>query len=208
MTATAAHWLLSALVRSLAPPSGTTGVIRGVDGVSGGTVVAADGARGAEEGLYWRLESLLKPSEAVCRATMVATGEVLHDNFHLTLDALLRRLKVSYVAQPRAVPARVGDEFERRVRVDAATWQTTLARLSLCRLQHGWTAVALVPHRVLGPLVVPLLLAALLLSQCSGWARIVLALQTAGYALAAAGSSFGHGWTAVPLQFALTNASH
>ncbi len=104
--------------------------------------------------MYWRLESFLKAQESRLGATTGAPGEicalrlpqvrpvpagVLNDDYHLTCDALVRGLQVRFAPDAIAraeMPMQMRGEFERRARVAAGTWQTTLSHLAL------WTPAA------------------------------------------------------------------
>ena len=170
----------------------------------------------------------MKQSEATLGSTVGAPGEVcglrrstvrplpsgvLNDDYHLTCDALVRGLRVGYAPGARSVEtvsASLSDELERRTRVAAGTWQTTLSHLSLCSPRSGWTAVAFGSHRVLRSLVVPPLLpllwvGSLVRARRSPSARALLAVQTLGYASAALGMAVDTRILALPLQFVLTN---
>jgi cellulose synthase/poly-beta-1,6-N-acetylglucosamine synthase-like glycosyltransferase len=198
--------------------------------VGGAKVVHGPGARGAGEGLYWRLETQVKAGEAAFGAVMGAPGElcgvrrsafrpippgVLNDDYHLTCDALVRGYGVGFAPSARAVETvslSVADELERRSRIAAGTWQTTLRHLRLGDPRRGWVAVAFVSHRVLRSIVTPVLLPLLLagsaaLARRSRVARVLLTLQTAGYALGVAGLRTDHRLAAVPFQFLLTNVA-
>jgi len=198
--------------------------------VGGAKVVHGPGARGAGEGLYWRLETRVKAGEAAFRAVMGAPGElcavrrstfrpippgVLNDDYHLTCDALVRGYGVGFAPSARAVETvslSITDEFERRSRIAAGTWQTTLRHLSLGDPRRGWVAVAFLSHRVLRSIVTPLLLPVLLagsaaLARRSRVARVLLTLQTAAYALGVTGLRTDHRVAAVPFQFLLTNVA-
>ena len=196
--------------------------------VSGAKTVHGPGARGAGEGLYWRAEAYLKRCESVLGCTMGAPGEicgvrrrtfrplpasVVSDDYRIVCDALARGLRVSYAAGAVAtegVSATLVEEFERRTRIGAGTWQTTLAHLRLLDPRRGWTAVVFLSHRVLRSLVLPALLPALWLSTLrrarhGGLPRALACLQAGAYAAAAAGAVSDARMFAVPFQFALTN---
>ena len=199
--------------------------------VAGGVkAVLGEGARGAGEGLYWRIESGVLAAEAALGASMGVPGElyavrralfrpipagVLNDDYHVTCDALVRGLRVGYVASARAtetVSAAIRDEVERRIRIAAGTWQTTLAHLSLGDPRRGWVAVAFVSHRVLRSVVTPLLLPLLLatsavLARRDRVARLLLRGQLTWYALGLLGFVTDHRMVAAPYQFLLTNAA-
>ena len=197
-------------------------VVGGVKGVSGDTV------QGAGEGLYWRLESRIKAAESTFGCTSGAVGEicavrrsafrpippgVINDDFHLSCDALIRGYQVRHASNAvsvEPVSATLADEFERRARIAAGTWQTIFAHLRLLAPRHGWTAITFASHRVLRSVVVPVLLPGLfggsLISAKGSWpARVLLAGQLAVYGSAVAGAVTGERAFAAPLQFALMN---
>ncbi|MDQ3449627.1 MAG: glycosyltransferase [Actinomycetota bacterium] len=198
--------------------------------VSGAKTVTGAGARGRGEGLYWRLESFVKAQESRVGAAMGAPGEVcglrrayvrpipagvLNDDYHLTCDALVRGLLVRFAPDAIAfeeVPVRIQGEFERRSRVAAGTWQTTLAHMSLANPRRGWVAVTFWSHRVLRSLVVPPLLpviaiASAVLARTSPLAKVLLVGQALGYGAAALGLVVDSRATGAPLQLVLTNVS-
>lgn len=198
--------------------------------VGGAKVVTGDSAHGRGEGLYWRLESHVKRCESALGSTVGAPGElcsvrrsafrpipatVVNDDYHLTCDALVRGLAVRYahraVARETASPS-LGEEFERRTRVAAGTWQTTLGHLRLCRPGRGWVALAFVSHRVLRSLVVPLLLPVLLLAsgvltRRSRFARLLFWGQATTYGAALLGVITDHPAVAAPFEFVFANAA-
>lgn len=198
--------------------------------VGGAKMVVGSGARGSGEGLYWRLESFTKLHESRLGAMTGAPGEVcglrrsqvapippgvLNDDYHLTCDALVRRLLVRFAPDAVALeetPARLSDEFARRARIAAGTWQTTLTHLALLNPRRGWVALTFGSHRVLRSLVVPpllplLLIASFRLARRSRLARTLLASQCAVYAAAVLGLVSDSRVTGAPLQLVLTNAS-
>jgi cellulose synthase/poly-beta-1,6-N-acetylglucosamine synthase-like glycosyltransferase len=199
--------------------------------VAGGVkAVVGIGARGAGEGLYWRIESTVMRGEAAFGATMGVPGElygvrrslfhripdgVLNDDYHLTCDALVRGFRVAYAASARAtetVSASIADEVERRTRIAAGTWQTTLMHLALCDPRRGWVAVAFVSHRVLRSIVTPVLLPLLLAASAGSarrdrLARLLLRGQLCWYSLGMLGFATDHRAAAVPFQFMLANAA-
>jgi len=160
--------------------------------------------------MYWRLESFLKAQESRLGATTGAPGEicalrlsqvrpipagVLNDDYHLTCDALVRGLQVRFAPDAIAreeMPMQLRGEFERRARVAAGTWQTTLSHLALLDPRRGWVALTFGSHRVLRSLVVPPLLPLLAvacasLARDSRLARALLVGQFAVYGAAALG---------------------
>jgi poly-beta-1,6-N-acetyl-D-glucosamine synthase len=196
--------------------------------VGGDKSVVGPGARGGGEGMYWRIESRIKRWEARLGGAMGVPGEicgvrraafhpipagVFNDDYHLTCDALERGLRVGYAAGAIAVEevsSGIADELERRSRIAAGTWQTTLAHLRLADPRRGWVAVGFVSHRVLRSLVVPPLLLVLLglsgyLGRRNSTARILFAVQASGYGTALIGGLTDHRKTAAAFQFLLTN---
>lgn len=197
--------------------------------VSGAKTVSGTSAHGQGEGLYWRLEARLKAAESVFGCTSGAPGEicglrratvrpipetVINDDFHLACDALARGLQVRYAPEAVAlepVSPALGDEYERRTRIGAGTWQTSLSYLTLADPRRGWVAVSFISHRLLRSILVPLLLPALLAASCAATARgprgrgwVLLTGQIALYGGAAAGA-LGLPRMAAPMQFVLTN---
>jgi biofilm PGA synthesis N-glycosyltransferase PgaC len=198
--------------------------------VSGAKTVTGGGARGSGEGLYWRLESVVKQGESAFGTVLGAPGEVcglrrsatrpipagvLNDDYHLTCDALARGCKVVYAPDAKAVEAvseRIADEFERRTRIAAGTWQTTVRHWRLASPRHGVVAFAFVSHRVLRNLVAPLLLPVVLtLSvRCRRTTPAIRALlrgQVICYLMATAGVLTDNRLAAVPFQFLVTNVT-
>jgi cellulose synthase/poly-beta-1,6-N-acetylglucosamine synthase-like glycosyltransferase len=144
--------------------------------VSGAKTVLGSGSAGQGEGLYWKFESRLKKAESVFGAIPGAVGElcalrrvlvrpipsgVINDDFHLTCDALERGFKAKYVPEARAIEemsATARDEFDRRVRVAAGTWQGVVNQRRLAHPRHGIVAWVYLSHRVFRSLIVPPLL--------------------------------------------------
>jgi cellulose synthase/poly-beta-1,6-N-acetylglucosamine synthase-like glycosyltransferase len=209
-----------ALVAEMADPS--------VAVVSGSKTVTGEGAHGAGEGMYWRFEARLKDAEAAFGATMGAPGEVIairrsafapipedviNDDFHLTCEALRHGWRVTYAGDAQAtedVSARVADELERRTRIAAGTWQTTLGHLDLADPRRGWVALAFISHRVLRSVVTPLLLAplwvySLVSARRSRLARSAAVVQTAVYGAAILGSAMDAPVLSAPFEFGLAN---
>lgn len=197
--------------------------------VSGAKTVHGSSAHGEGEGLYWKLEARLKAAESVFGCTSGAPGEicglrrstfrpipagVINDDFHLSCDALALGQAVTYA--PRAIAREpvsptLAEEYERRTRISAGTWQTTLTHLRLCDPRGGWIAVSFVSHRVLRSVVVPLLLPVMLVASVLGSkgpgrrvGRLLLSGQLVVYGAAAAGV-LGVTRLAAPMQFVLTN---
>lgn len=196
--------------------------------VSGDKVVFAEGARGGGESLYWRYESFVKQAESAVGATSGAPGEivalrrelfhpipphVINDDYHVACDALRRGYDVRFTPNAAAserVSMTIGDEFERRSRIAAGTWQTTLAHMSLAHPREGVRALVFVSHRVMRSIVVPVLLPFLFFGSLraashSRIARALALLQTAFYGCAVAGGFTDNRALSAPMQFGLTN---
>jgi biofilm PGA synthesis N-glycosyltransferase PgaC len=196
---------LRALAEPFADPA--VAVVGGVKGVGGAST------QGRSEGLYWRFETAIKAAESALGVVPGAVGEllalrrssvraipegVINDDYHLACSALADGHLVHCAAgaityESASVTAR--DEFERRTRVAAGTWQTTLQHLRLADPRRGHVAWVFTGHRVLrslvGPVSLPILLAAAAWQSRPGApapasARLMLAGQAALYGGAAA----------------------
>jgi biofilm PGA synthesis N-glycosyltransferase PgaC len=199
---------LRALAEPFADPA--VAVVGGVKAVDG------DSTQGRSEGLYWRFESMIQAAESELGVVPGAVGElialrrrrvraipagVINDDYHLACSALADGHRVR--SAPEAVASEeaslsAADEFERRTRVAAGTWQTTLAHLRLADPRRGHVAWVFAGHRVLrslaAPASLPLLLVASAWQSRPGAARptmprLILGGQLAVYAAAAAGAS-------------------
>lgn len=178
--------------------------------VSGTKRTIGEGALAAGEGLYWRFESRVKAAESSFGVPMGAFGElcavrssawkpipdgVINDDLFLALDALERGYMVKFVPDAVAlepVTDRTADEFERRTRIAAGTWQALIRHRSLASPRRGPAALAFWSHRILRNGVVPVLLPvtfllSLGLARRSKLARRLLVCQIGSYAVAAAG---------------------
>ncbi|MDQ1650345.1 MAG: poly-beta,6-N-acetyl-D-glucosamine synthase [Frankiaceae bacterium] len=215
---------LRALAEQFADP--TVAVVGGVKSVSGDTV------QGRGEGLYWRFETALKTAESVLGVVPGAVGElvalrrsavrpippgVLNDDFHLACAALADGHRVRCAAGARTYEAgslTTADELERRTRVAAGTWQTTLSHLRLLDPRRGHVAWVFAGHRVLrtvfAPVSLPVLLAASLWQSRPGAgaaaeARVLLAGQVLLYGGAAASLRVDSRLLSAPYAFVSTN---
>jgi biofilm PGA synthesis N-glycosyltransferase PgaC len=144
--------------------------------VSGAKMVSGSGGRAAGEGLYWRFEAMVKAAESNFGVTMGAPGELLglrtslfrpipehiiNDDFYLTCDMLDQGYAARYAgealtSETTAETAR--EEFDRRSRIAAGTWQSCIAFAHLSSPRRGWLAVGFVSHRLLRNLAVPAML--------------------------------------------------
>jgi cellulose synthase/poly-beta-1,6-N-acetylglucosamine synthase-like glycosyltransferase len=144
--------------------------------VSGAKTVSGHGGRATGESLYWRFEDMVKTAESNLGVTMGAPGEllgirtslfrpmpedVINDDFFLTCDVLDQGHAARYEGEAltsETTPATVREEFDRRTRIAAGTWQSCIAFARLGSPQRGWLAVSFISHRVLRNLVVPVML--------------------------------------------------
>lgn len=144
--------------------------------VSGAKTVSGSGGRAAGESLYWRIEAMVKTAESDLGVTMGAPGELLgirtslfrpipadiiNDDFYLTCDVLDQGYTAKYAgealtSETTADTAR--DEFNRRSRIAAGTWQSCLTFARLASPRRGWLAVSFLSHRVLRNIAVPVML--------------------------------------------------
>lgn len=144
--------------------------------VSGAKMVSGGGGRAAGEGLYWRLEAMVKSAESDLGVTMGAPGELLgirtnlfrpipehiiNDDFYLTCDVLDQGYLARYAGEAltnETTAETARDEFNRRTRIASGTWQSCAAFPQLASPKRGWLAVSFVSHRVLRNLAVPAML--------------------------------------------------
>ena len=163
----------------------------------------------ATEGVYWKLESLLKLYESRRGCVMGANGGIYAVRRHLfpplpagtVVDdfvAALRVLSAGYevryepeaVAHEEAAPDHAG-EYRRRVRIAAGCFRAMSLHRDLLSPRHGFTAFALWSHKVFRWVVphamVIALLTNLFLSAGSRFFATTMLVQSAGYALAALG---------------------
>lgn len=215
---------LHALAEEFTDPA--VAVVGGVKSVGGDTV------QGRGEGLYWRFETALKTAESVLGAVPGAVGElvalrravvrpipagVINDDFHLACAALADGYLVRCAAGARTYEAgslSAADELERRIRVAAGTWQTTLSHLRLLDPRRGHVSWVFGGHRVLrtvlAPASLPVLLAASLWQSRPGAvapaaARVLLAGQVLVYGGAAASLRVESRLLSAPYAFVSTN---
>ena len=197
--------------------------------VVGGTKIPfGEGAHGAGESAYWKLEDGLRRAESVLGAVVGVDGgiyavrrsafrpippEVYADDYWIPLDALERGLRVQHVSGARAVEsvsAAKRDDFERRTRIAAGIWRESLTHLGLLDPRRGWVSVAFLFHRVLRTGVVPVLLpamvpAAVVAGRHSTIARLLAWSQLLCWCAAGAGALSSARVLAIPYQFAITN---
>ncbi len=215
--------LAPSALRALVAPFGDSrvAVVSGAKTVRG----ASSAARG--EGLYWKIESRLKKAESTFGATPGAVGElcalrrqyvrpippgVINDDYYLSCDALARGYRVVYVpeavaSEPMSLTAK--DEFDRRTRVAAGTWQGTLSHLQLLHPRRGPVAWIFLSHRLLRSVVVPpllpVVLAASIRQRKGALGKVALGAQCGVYAAAALAPRSSSRLLAAPYAFVSTN---
>jgi biofilm PGA synthesis N-glycosyltransferase PgaC len=198
--------------------------------VSGAKMVSGEGGRGAGEGLYWRYEAMLKAHESELGVTMGAPGELLgirsslfrpipaeiiNDDFYLTCDVLDQGYESKYASEAltsEETPDSAREEFGRRTRIAAGTWQSSLAFSRLASPRRGWLAVSFISHRILRNMVVPLALPVIwLLSRRVGrsypLSRLLYRGQWVAYVAAAVGIVTDARALAPFSEFLLVNAA-
>jgi cellulose synthase/poly-beta-1,6-N-acetylglucosamine synthase-like glycosyltransferase len=198
--------------------------------VAGRKDSAGGGARGAGEGLYWSLECALLHAESVLGCTIAADGGIyavrrsafraipphtIADDFEIPLDALERGYLVRHCDRAvarEAVSESVLDEFERRTRIAAGTWQGLCRHISLAHPRRGRVSVAFVSHKLLRSMVVPILLpfcwiGSGVLASRSRLARVLFGFQSVAWVAALFGAIVDSRQLSVPFQFALTNVA-
>lgn len=198
--------------------------------VSGAKTVSGEGGRGAGESLYWRYEAMLKTCESNLGVTMGAPGELLgirsslfrpipqdiiNDDFFLTCDVLDQGYESRYAAAARtseetAESAR--EEFDRRTRIAAGTWQSCFAFVRLGSPRRGWLSVSFLSHRILRNIVVPAALPLIWVlsrqvSQNHSFGRLLFRGQGLAYMAAAAGIATDARALAPLSEFLLVNAA-
>ena len=124
----------------------------------------------------------------------------------------MRGYRVVYAPEAVAsepMSATAKDEFERRTRVAAGTWQGTLGHLSLAAPRRGAVAWIFLSHRVLRSIIVPpllpVLLAASIRQRKAGLGRLALGAQLLVYAAAALATRSKSRALAAPYAFVSTN---
>jgi cellulose synthase/poly-beta-1,6-N-acetylglucosamine synthase-like glycosyltransferase len=213
---------LAAVAERFADP--TVGIVSGAKTVSG------SGGRGAGESLYWRFESMVKTAESDLGVTMGAPGELLgirtslfrsipediiNDDFYLTCDVLGRGYSAKYAGEAvtsETTTESAREEYDRRTRIAAGTWQTCYEFAHLASPQRGWVAVSFISHRILRNVAVPIMLPLIwILSRSmrrrSLTARVLDRAQQLAYAAAIAGFATDARALAPLSEFVLLNAA-
>lgn len=162
------------------------------------------------EGLYWRIETMLKKMEGRRGCLLGANGaiyalrrecwqpvptETLVDDFVIAMRVLMDGHRVVYA--PNAIaredsPPELSDEFKRRIRIGAGDFQALAWFWPLLDVNRGFAAFAFFSHKVLRWLT-PFFLIGMLLSSLvlgimhGGWWWLPAFAQFAGYLFAALG---------------------
>lgn len=176
-----------------------------------GRLVLVDPATGKNvDGLYWRYETFLKRCEARLGALLGANGAIyvirrqsfvpipeqtIVDDFVIPLLARLKSgCRLVYEAEAVAyeeTPAKIGDEFKRRVRIGAGGFQSLGLLWPLLSPRYGWLAFSFFSHKLLRWLA-PFCLLAMLLANLAlvgePFYRWLFAAQAAFYGLAVIGA--------------------
>ena len=147
---------------------------------------------------------MLKTRESHLGVTMGAPGELLgirsklfgpipshiiNDDFFLTCDVLDQGYESRYA--PRAITSEqttesARQEFDRRTRIAAGTWQSCSSFVRLGSPQRGWLSVSFLSHRILRNAVVPVSLPLIWvlsrhLARRHGWAKTLYLGQDLAY---------------------------
>ncbi|HVX15424.1 MAG TPA: glycosyltransferase family 2 protein [Pirellulales bacterium] len=176
-----------------------------------GRLILVDPATGKNvDSLYWRYETFLKRCEGRLGALLGANGaiyairretfvpiptETIVDDFVIPLLARLKRgCRLVYDAEAVAyeeTPARIGDEFRRRVRIGAGAFQSLGLLWPLLSPRYGWLAFSFFSHKLLRWLA-PFCLVAMILANLplgfQPFYRATLLAQATFYGLALIGA--------------------
>lgn len=211
-----------------------------VGGVSGEKIIvdlAADGAAGSGEGLYWKYESLLKQLDSRLYSMVGSAGELFSirtrlyepppenmiiEDFFISLKIVANGSRFAY--EPRALAtetasATVNDEWKRKVRISAGGLQAIIQLAMLLNpFRFGVVTFQYISHRVLRWTLAPVaLLVAFFSNAYLAWSghwgyQALLACQISFYLLAGLGYVYRNRKIAikgffVPFYFTVMNAS-
>ncbi len=172
---------------------------------------AADSAKAAGEGIYWKYESQLKKWDSELYSVVGAAGELFSlrtelfqavpqdtiiEDFYMTLKIAMKGYTVKYEPEARAVEsssASVGEELKRKIRIAAGGLQA-ISRLKplLNVFKYGTLSFQYISHRVLrwtlAPLALPIILVLnIYLATTSTFYQYILYAQIAFYIAAIIG---------------------
>jgi cellulose synthase/poly-beta-1,6-N-acetylglucosamine synthase-like glycosyltransferase len=184
-----------------------------VGGVAGEKRVSASGqVPGEAEGVYWRLESMLKQLESDFHTVAGAAGEllsirrslyeavpndVLLDDLYISLQLCRKGSLMRY--EPLAIATEgpsqsIADERIRRVRISAGAFQSLVLFRDLLNIgRYGRLSFQFISHRVMrwtvGPIALPLIFLLNILLASQGTLYIILlVIQVCFYLLALVGA--------------------
>lgn len=178
-----------------------------------------DGAAGAGEGLYWKMESWLKKKDAELNSAVGAAGELfsvrtelfedvevdtLLDDFIISLRIAQKGYKIDYAPNAYAeetASLNVKEELKRKIRIAAGGIQTIFRLSSLLNpFKNGILTWQYISHKVMRWLLAPFSLFALLLVNfvivCQNWGSflnlytVVFFIQVLCYLIAILGGIF------------------
>jgi len=138
---------------------------------------------GQAEGLYWQYENLIKQAEGVIRSVISANGSVFairraffqplptarpaNDDLLLTFEVLKQGAVVRYEPQAQVEEVTspcMGGEFTRKIRISSLNFNGLPEMAKLLSPRHGFTALALLSHKLIRWLV-PFLAIGMLISN-------------------------------------------
>jgi cellulose synthase/poly-beta-1,6-N-acetylglucosamine synthase-like glycosyltransferase len=173
-----------------------------VGAVCGELVLRAAGGGDNVDGIYWRIERLLKRSESAVGALLGANGAIyavrrecfvpirpdtIVDDFCIAMTVAANGKVLVYEPRARAIedaPPRIVDEFWRRVRIGIGNYQAFFRHPEYLFGAGVATAIAYLSHKVLRWFTPHLLALALLVNLMlldEPLYRYVFAAQMAGY---------------------------
>lgn len=161
-----------------------------------------------KDGIYWRIERVLKFHEARLGALLGANGAIyalrralyeplptdtIVDDFTVIFRISQRRWQVKYDPQAIAqeeIPPNLEDEYNRRVRIGAGNYQAFFRFLSVLNPRFGWLWFTYLSHKVLRWFVPHFMVAALAINGAllnEPLYQVTFILQLLIYAVASVG---------------------
>ena len=116
-------------------------------------------------------------------------SHIINDDFFLTCDVLDQGYESRYAARAMTseeTTESARQEFDRRTRIAAGTWQSCRSFFHLGSPRRGWLSVSFLSHRILRNIVVPVSLPVIWvlsrhLAKRHGWAQVVYRGQGLAY---------------------------
>ena len=190
-------------------PDALSRLVRHFDNPQVGAVCGELSLRAADcgdnvDGVYWRIERLLKASESVLGALLGANGAIyairrecfvpikpdtVVDDFCIAMTVAAAGRSLVYESQARAVedaPAEIHDEFKRRVRIGVGNYQAFFRHPEYLFGANAMRSFAYFSHKVLRWFTPHLLLLALLTNTLlldQPFYRALCFIQTGTYSL-------------------------